>query len=62
MNKETIELNIGKDTRITCRKPTEVEMYIHRMMNLLYNGPAKFERPLSLSMSYFRRNGFNNDV
>lgn len=62
MNKETIELNIGKDTGITCRKPTEVEMYIHRMMNLLYNGPAKFERPSSFSNCYFRRNGFNNDV
>ena len=61
MNKETIELNIGKDTRITCRKPTEVEIYIHKMMNLLYNGPAKFERPLILNTSYFRRNGFVNN-
>lgn len=62
MNKETIELNIGKDTRITCRKPTEVDMYIHGMINLLYDGSAKFERPLSFSNYYFRRNGFNNDV
>lgn len=62
MENETFELNIGRDTKITCRKPTEVEMYIHRMMNSLYDGPAKFERSLSLSMNYFRRNGFNNDV
>ncbi len=62
MENETFELNIGRDTKITCRKPTKVEIYIHRMMNSLYDGPAKFERPLSLSMNYFRRNGFNNDV
>lgn len=61
MNKETIELNIGKDTRITCRKPTKVEMYIHGMMNLLYNGPAKFEKPFKSPNFIFRRRGYGNE-
>ncbi len=61
MDKETIELNIGKDTRITCRKPTEAEMYIHSMMNLLYSGPAKFERPLKSPNFIFRRRGYENE-
>lgn len=62
MNKETIELNIGKDTRITCRKPTEVEIYIHSMMNLLYDDKSRSFVKNSISNYYFRRNGFNNDV
>lgn len=62
MNKETIELNIGKETKIICRKPTQIETYIHSVINILYNDPVKFERPLSSTMNYFRRNGFNNDV
>jgi hypothetical protein len=62
MDKETIELNIGKDTKITCRKPTEVEIYIHSMMNLLYDGKSRSFIKNSIPDYYFRRNGFNNDV
>lgn len=61
MDKENIELNIGRDTRITCRKPTEAEIYIHSMMNFLYSGPAKFERHFSLTSFYFRQNGFKHE-
>lgn len=61
MNEETFHLN--KHLKITCRKPTPVEIYIHSMLNLMYDGHQKFERPLSLTNNfYFRRNGYNNDV
>lgn len=64
-NLET-QIDIGKNTKITCRKPTQVEIYIHSMMNLLYDGPQKklFLRsyPSLNSNYYLQRNGFNNDV
>ncbi len=64
-NLET-QIDIGKNTKIICRKPTQVEMYIHSMMNLLYDGPQKklFLRsyPNTNSNYYLQRNGFNNDV
>lgn len=76
-NLET-QIDIGKNTKITCRKPTQVEIYIHSMMNLLYDGPQKklFLGPLKLSLDkvddspnfsklanlWLQRNGFNNDV
>lgn len=63
MENETFDF--GKDLKITCRKPTSVEVYIHSMMNLLYDGPSKsFVKPYQATNSnfYLRRNGFNNDI
>lgn len=60
MKDKTFEF--GKELKVTCRKPTSAEIYIHQMLKLLFLNASEGRSLSNNSDFYLRQNGYNNDV